>query len=125
MIGYIDHDESIIIHKANCKEAVKLMSQQGNRIVSAKWTTHKVLSYLARINLIGIDKMGMIRDITEVISQQLSVNIRSLNVEVHDGIFEGLVDLYVHNTADLNNLILNLSKIKGIDSVKREEIIGT
>ena len=101
------------------------MSQHGNRIVSAKWTTHKVLSYLARINLVGIDKMGMIRNITEVISQQLSVNIRSLNVEVHDGIFEGIVDLYVHNTADLNNLILNLSKIKGVDSVKREEIVGT
>ncbi len=124
-IGYRNQEGSIIIHKANCKEAVKLMSQQGNRIVSAKWTTHKILSYLARINLIGIDKMGMIREITEVISMQLSVNIRSLNVEVHDGIFEGLVDLYVHNTADLNNLILNLSKIKGIDSVKREEIVGT
>lgn len=125
VVGYQDENGSINIHKSNCNEAVKLMSQHGNRIVSAKWTTHKVLSYLARINLVGIDKIGMIRNITEIISQQLSVNIRSLNVEVHDGIFEGLVDLYVHNTADLNNLILNLSKLKGVDSVKREEIVGT
>ncbi|MEA1897985.1 MAG: RelA/SpoT family protein [Bacteroidota bacterium] len=125
VVGYQDENGSIIIHKSNCNEAVKLMSHHGNRIVSAKWTTHKVLSYLARINLVGIDKIGMIRNITEIISQQLSVNIRSLNVEVHDGIFEGIVDLYVHNTADLNNLILNLSKLKGVDSVKREEIVGT
>ncbi len=122
VIGYRDKSGSIIIHKSDCNEAVKLMSQHGDRIVSARWTTHKVLSYLARITLVGIDKIGMIRDITEVISKQLSVNIRTLNLEVHDEIFEAQVDIYVHNTADLNNLILNLSKIKGIDNVNRAEI---
>jgi len=125
VIGYQDQDETIIIHKTDCNQAVKLMSQHGDMIVPVKWTTHKVLSYLARINIVGIDKIGMIMDITNIISKQLSVNIRSFNVEVHDGIFEGITDVYVHNTADLNNLILNLSKIKGVDTVNRVEVAGS
>ena len=124
-MGYRDENDTLIIHKSKCPKAVKLMSSKGNRVVSAKWTTHKILSYLAKISVVGIDKIGMINDITSVISKQLSVNIRTVNIDVHDGIFEGILDLYVHNTADLNNLIMNLSKIKGVDKVKREEIIGT
>ena len=124
-IGYWDDNRKLIIHKAKCPEAVKLMSNKGNRIVSAKWTKHKILSYLAKISLTGIDKIGMINEITSVISKQLSVNIRTFNFDVHDGIFEGKISLYVHNTSDLNTLILNLSKIKGIDKVKREEIHGS
>ncbi len=124
-IGYRDDSEILLIHKSKCPQAVKLLSSQGNKVVSAKWTTHKILSYLAKISVVGIDKIGMINDITSIISKELSVNIRTVNFDVHDGIFEGLIDLYVHNTADLNNLIMNLSKIKGIDKVKREEIIGT
>ena len=124
-MGYRDESDTLIIHKSKCPKAVKLMSSKGNRVVSAKWTTHKILSYLAKIRVVGLDKIGMFNDITSVISKQLSVNIRTVNFDVHDGIFEGMIDLYVHNTADLNNLIMNLSKIKGIDKVKREEIIGT
>lgn len=124
-IGYRDENDLLLIHKSKCPQAVKLLSSKGNRIVSTKWTTHKILSYLAKISVVGIDKIGMINEITSIISKQLSVNIRTVNFDVHDGIFEGLLDLYVHNTADLNNLIMNLSKIKGVDKVKREEIIGT
>ncbi len=124
-IGFWDENGKLIIHKAKCPEAVKLMSNKGDRIVSAKWTIHKILSYLAKISLTGIDKIGMINEITSVISKQLSVNIRTFNFDVHDGIFEGKISLYVHNTSDLNTLILNLSKIKGIDKVKREEIHGS
>jgi len=124
VIGYRDSLDMVVIHKSKCPEAVKLLSSHGDRIVPAKWTAHKILSYLARIRMIGIDKVGMINDITNIISKQLTINIRSVNIEVHDGIFEGSIDLYVHNTADLNNLILNLSKIKGVDTVNREEIVG-
>ena len=124
-IGYRDEKGNIFIHKSKCPEALKLMANKGNRIVSAKWTMHKILSYLAKISLTGIDKIGMINDITGIISKQLSVNIRTFNFDVHDGVFNGNISLYVHNTADLNILILNLSKIKGIDKVKREEISGS
>jgi GTP pyrophosphokinase len=123
VIGYKNQDGSIVIHKSKCPNAIRLMSSQGNRIIPAKWTTHKILSYLARIHMQGLDKFGIYNHITTVISKELSVNIRNINLVSHDGIFEGSIDLYVHNTKDLNNLIMNLIKIKGVESVKRVEKI--
>jgi GTP pyrophosphokinase len=101
--------------------AIKLLSSQANRIVPAKWTTHKIHSFLVRISLQGIDRFGVFNSITTVISKELNVNIRTINLSSHDGIFEGTIDLYVHNTADLNNLIMNLIKIKGVEKVSRVE----
>ncbi len=121
VIGYRNPDGSIIIHKSKCTKAIRLMSSHGNRIIPAKWTTHKILSYLVRIQLQGLDKFGIYNNITTVISKELAVNMRNINLVSHDGIFEGSIDLYVHNTKDLNNLIMNLMKIKGVESVKRIE----
>jgi guanosine-3',5'-bis(diphosphate) 3'-pyrophosphohydrolase len=121
VIGYRDQDNTIIIHKAKCLIAIKLASREGNRIIPANWTTHKILSYLVRISISGVDKFGIYNNITTVISKELAVNMRNINLASHDGIFDGTLDLYVHNTTDLNNLILNLSKIKGVESVKRVE----
>lgn len=84
----------------------------------------KFLSSLAKLTLNGIDRIGIASDITDVISKELSVNIRKIFIETHDGIFEGEIELYVHNVNDLNNLIMNISKIKGVDSVKRDEEIS-
>lgn len=80
-----------------------------------------MLAYLARIHVSGIDRLGIASDLTNTISKELNVNIRSLNIDAHDGIFEGVFDLYVHNTQDINSLLFNLSRIKGVDSVKRVE----
>ena len=123
VIGYRSQDGSIIIHKASCPNAIKLMSSQGNRIIPAKWTTHKILSYLVNIHLQGVDKFGIYNHITTVISKELSVNIRTINLSSHDGIFVGNIELYVHSTKDLNNLIMNLLKIKGVEAVNRVEKI--
>ncbi|MDD4645051.1 MAG: GTP pyrophosphokinase, partial [Bacteroidales bacterium] len=101
----------------------KLMASHGDQIVAAKWTSHKVMAFLARLNITGIDRLGILNDITLIISKELNVNIRSMNLDSHDGIFEANFDLYVHDTEDINNLILNLTKIKGIDNVKRMEKI--
>jgi GTP diphosphokinase / guanosine-3',5'-bis(diphosphate) 3'-diphosphatase len=119
VVAYRDSDEEVFIHKANCEVIVRLMSSQGNRIIPVKWTTHKVLSYLARIHLDGYDKFGVYNNITTVISKQLNVDIRTINLHGHDGVFEGTIDIYVHNTSDINNLIMNLIKIKGVESVYR------
>ncbi|MFW5804454.1 MAG: RelA/SpoT family protein [bacterium] len=121
VVGYTK-DNSIIIHKKNCLNATKLLSSQGNRIVPAKWTTHKILSFLARINIQGTDRFGIYNSITTSITKELNVNIRSINIHNHDGIFDGYLDLYVHNTQDLNNLIMRLMKLKGVESVKRVEV---
>jgi guanosine-3',5'-bis(diphosphate) 3'-pyrophosphohydrolase len=119
--GYFSPEGSIIIHKPKCPVAIRLMSREGDRIISVKWTAHKLASFLARINISGIDRIGLINDITKIISSELNVNIRNINVSVHNGIFEGTIDLYVHHTKDLNNLIMRISNIKGIENVKRVE----
>ncbi|MCU4176100.1 RelA/SpoT family protein [Carboxylicivirga sp. N1Y90] len=123
ILAFLDEDEKLILHSRKCPVAIKLMSSQGDRIVSAQWESHKILSYLALINLSGIDQMGIVSKITKVISEDQNVNMRSINIESHDGIFEGNIYLYIHNTEDLNNLIFNIMKIKGVHNVTRQERI--
>lgn len=126
VLGFRDKDnKNIVIHKSKCPIAIKLMSSQGNTIVPARWTTHKLLSFLAKLSINGIDRVGIAKDITATISNELNANIRRINIETHDGIFEGEIELYVHSASDLNNLILDLSKLKGVDKVKRKEEIET
>jgi GTP pyrophosphokinase len=121
VVGYIAPDNSIVVHKPKCPVAVKLLASEGNRIIQVRWTIHKLASFLARISINGIDKLGLVNEVTNIISMELNVNIRNINVSVYNGIFEGTIDLYIHHTRDLNNLIMQLSNIKGIASVKRVE----
>lgn len=125
VIGYVTNEENVVVHKVTCAEAIRLMSRHGDRIVSAKWTTHKVLSFLARIEVRGMDRAGILSELVKVISDELRVNIRKLLIESHDGIFDSSIDLYVHNANNLNNLIGKIMKIKGVDSVKRIENFDT
>lgn len=123
VLGHLDMANNVTIHKRKCPNALKLMSSQGDRILAADWTSHRLMSFLAIIELSGIDKIGIVNEVTNIISKDHDVNMRSLHFESHDGIFEGLIHLYVHNTEDLNNLIMKLIKIKGLDNVKRIENI--
>jgi len=119
VIGYVTPDDVVVVHKATCAEAVRIMAQHGDKIVSAKWTTQKALSFLARIEVNGMDRIGIINELTRVISEELMVNIRKFYIESHDGIFEGYIDLYVHDVAHLNNLIMNIIRVKGMENVRR------
>jgi len=121
VIGYHSPEGAIVIHKPKCPAAIRIMSNEGNRIIAVKWAIHKLVSFLARIHMTGIDRIGLVNDITNIISSELKVNMTNINISVKDGIFEGTIDLYVHHTKDLNNLILKISNITGIDSVKRVE----
>lgn len=123
VVGYMDENNRLTLHSRKCPVAIRLMSSQGNRIVSASWESHKILSFLALINLSGIDQIGIVSKITKVISDDQNVNMRSIHFESHDGIFEGAIYLYIHNTEDLNNLIFNISAIKGVHNVTRQERI--
>ncbi len=116
-----ENQENITIHQAKCPTAIKLLSSHSELLVPVKWTTHKLLSFLVKVAINGYDRFGMYNDITTVISKELNVNIRSINLSSHDGIWEGTIDLYVHDAKDLNNLLMSLSKIKGVDAVKRVE----
>jgi GTP pyrophosphokinase len=121
VIGYRSPDGSIIIHKPKCPVAIRIMSNEGNRIIAVRWAIHKLVSFLARISMTGVDRIGMVNDITNIISSELKVNMTKINISVKDGIFEGTIDLYVHHTQDLNNLILKISNVRGIDTIKRVE----
>jgi GTP diphosphokinase / guanosine-3',5'-bis(diphosphate) 3'-diphosphatase len=123
VIGYVTDEEHIIIHKRNCANALKIMSQQGDKIVTAEWTKFKKLSYLSRIKLSGFDRLGVVNEITTIISKQHNINMRTVHFDTHDGIFEGDLYLYINSVQDLNELISRLMKIKGIDAVERIEKI--
>lgn len=122
VLGYMDENGKIIIHKRQCPVAVKLKTSYGNRIIAAKWDTHKSsLSFLVNLYISGIDSVGIMSDVTQVISRQLNVNIRKLNVETNDGIFEGKIQLYVHDVDDVKRLITKLQKVPNVKKVNRVE----
>jgi len=121
VIGYRSPEGSIIIHKPKCPVAIRIMSNEGNRIIAVRWAIHKLVSFLARISMTGVDRIGLVNDLTNIISAELKVNMTNISISVKDGIFEGIIDLYVHHTQDLNNLILKISNVRGIESIKRVE----
>ena len=121
VIGYHSPQGGIIIHKPKCPTAIRIMSNEGNRIIAVKWTIHKLVSFLARISMTGIDRIGLVNEITTIISAELKVNMTNINISVKNSIFDGTIDLFVHHTKDLNNLILKISNINGIETVRRVE----
>ena len=121
VLGYVDENDRIIIHKRQCPVAAKLKSSYGNRILATEWDTHKELSFLVYIYIKGIDSMGLLNEVTQVISRQLNVNIRKLTIETEDGIFEGKIQLWVHDVDDVKTICNNLKKIQNIKQVSRVE----
>ena len=122
IVGFVDANNNVIVHKKVCPKAISLATVQGEKIINAKWTKHTILSFLARISLRGIDRMGIVNDITKFITLDLNVNIRKIHFETHDGIFDGYIDLYVHDTQDLDMIINRLLTVKGVESVTRTDV---
>ena len=121
VVGYKDDEEHVTVHKRSCQNVVKLAAQHGENIVEAKWSGVKAVSFLSHIELRGIDRLGISLDITKVISEELSVNMRELKLQSHDGIFEGVISLYVKSIDDLKDIMVRLGKIRGIEKVRRIE----
>ncbi|PTN10285.1 GTP pyrophosphokinase [Mangrovibacterium marinum] len=121
VLGYLTSSNHVVIHKRNCPVANKLMSQHGDRIITAEWTKFKKRSYLTRLKMNGFDRVGIVSEITNIISKLNNINMRTVMFDTHDGIFEGELFLYIHNVEDLNKLIARLMKIKGIEQVERME----
>lgn len=121
VLGYIDDQNRVVIHKRQCPVASRLKSSYGNRIIATEWDTHKDLSFLVTIYLKGIDSMRLLNEVTQVISRQLNVNIRKLSIETDDGIFEGKIQLYVHDVDDVRTICNNLKQIQNIKQVTRIE----
>ena len=119
VIGFISSNKSITIHRTTCSEAVKMMSTFGHHIVKTKWASQESIAFLTGIRIQGTDQFGLINDITKVISQDLSIKIRSLNINTHDGLYQGSAMLYVSDTQHLNDLIKKLQSLKGVEKVER------
>jgi guanosine-3',5'-bis(diphosphate) 3'-pyrophosphohydrolase len=112
-------ETGLIIHRTSCHRAVDLMSNYGNRIVRAKWTDQLELAFLAGIRFKGSDRVGIVNDVTRIISTALKVNMRSITVEANDGFFEGQILVFVNDTDHLNKLIQRLTKVNGVLQVER------
>jgi len=123
VFGFVTINEGIKIHKTTCPNALELMSNHGNRVIKAKWTSQLELAFLAGLRITGTDRVGLVNDVTRVISNELKVNMRSITVDSKDGIFEGTIKLYVHDTAHLDTLIRKLEKVKGVVKVVRFEYV--
>ncbi len=119
IFGFITVSEGIKIHRVNCPNAVDLLSKYGYRVVKAKWTGQQEVSFLAGIRIEGIDDIGIISGISQVISNDLKVNMRSISVISNDGMFEGKLMVYVHDTRHLESLMKKLLTVKGVLKVSR------
>ena len=117
VLGFIDGKHQIEIHKRACPVAAKLKASYGNRILDAKWDMHKKLFFDATIRLQGIDRVGMLLDISQIISSQMNVNIHKLTIASEEGVFDGTIELRVHDREDVGNIISQLKKIPDIQDV--------
>ncbi|OAQ38213.1 RelA/SpoT family protein [Pedobacter psychrophilus] len=119
VFGFVTVSDGIKIHRTNCPNATKLMSSFGYRIVKAKWTSQKQVAFLTGLRILGIDEVGLINNLTQVISNDFKVNMRSITVDTDQGIFDGTIMIYVNDTTHLDNLIKKLKEVKGISDVTR------
>ncbi|MGP8214341.1 MAG: RelA/SpoT family protein [Bacteroidia bacterium] len=119
VFGFITIHEGIKIHRVNCPNAIELMSNYAYRIVKAKWTSQKLISFLAGIKVIGIDKIGLVNNITQIISNELNVNMRYISFDTNDGTFEGNIMVFVHDTTHLTALMKKLEQVDGVIKVTR------
>ena len=119
VLGYMDEQNRVIVHKRRCEVADRLKNVDGNRIIAVFWDTHKQLSFSVTLHMEGIDRVGIIRSLADVITSQLNVNVHSLSIAANEGIFHGDIELSVFDTQDLNVIIKNLRIIDGIEAVTR------
>ena len=121
VLGYRDEKDRIIIHKRQCPIAAKLKTSFGNRILAAQWETGRALDFPVNLYIQGIDAMGILHQVADIVTEQLNVNIRKIFIETTDGLFEGHIQLYVHDVDDVKTIIANLRKIDEMKVVTRVE----
>ena len=117
ILGYIDNKHQIEIHKRACPVADKLKSGFGNRILDAKWNMHKQLFFDATVRLQGIDRIGLLMDVSRIISSQMSVNIHKLTISSEEGVFDGSIELRIHDRDDVRDIMNALKQVEGLQDV--------
>lgn len=127
VFGFITTGKGLTIHRTNCPNAAKLLANYGHRVVKTKWAKNKEISFLTGLKIVGMDDVGVIHKITNLISGELRINISALSVEAKEGLFEGNIKVFVHDKEELETLVQSLKSLPGIESVERydtEDIPG-
>lgn len=119
VFGFVTVNEGIKIHRTTCPNAAELLANHGHRVVKAKWASQHAASFLSGLKIIGTDRVGLINDVSSIISDELKVNMRSMSIDTDSGIFEGEIMLYVNDTRHLDLLIRKLEKVEGVVKVSR------
>lgn len=119
VFGFVTMNEGIKIHRTNCTNAPELLSNHGHRVIKAKWTSQHEVSFLTGLKVVGTDRVGLINDVSKIISEELKVNMSSIAFRSNQGIFDGEIMLYVNDTRHLDLLIKKLEKVEGVVKVSR------
>jgi len=121
VFGFVTSGEGLKIHRTDCPNAAQLLANYGHRVVKTKWAKNKEISFLSGVRIIGLDDVGVIQKITNIISGDLKMNMRSLSIDSKDGIFEGTIMVYVHDREELDKLCHSLGQLDGIKKIERLE----
>lgn len=119
VFGFVTTGEGLKIHRTNCPNAARLMANYGHRVVKTKWAKNKEISFLTGIKIIGLDDVGVIHKITNLLSGELKVNISAMTIEANEGLFEGNLRVFVHDKDELEDVVKSLLALPGIESVDR------
>lgn len=119
VFGFVTTGKGLTIHRTNCPNAAKLLANYGHRVVKTKWAKNKEISFLTGLKIVGLDDVGVIHKITNLISGEMRININAMTIEAREGLFFGNVRIYVHDKEELEELVQHLKKLPGIETVDR------
>ena len=119
VFGFVSTGKGLIIHRTNCPNAARLLSSFGHRVVKTKWAKNNEISFLTGIKIIGVDDVGVVSKITNLISSEMRLNISAITIEAKEGLFEGNIKIFVHDKDELDELVIRLLQMKGIEKVER------
>jgi GTP pyrophosphokinase len=119
VFGFVSTGKGLIIHRTTCPNATQLLANYGHRVVKTKWAKNKEISFLTGLSIIGLDDVGVVNKITNIISGELKINIAALTIESKEGLFEGTIKVYVHDKEELEELVDRIKSLHGIQQVNR------
>ena len=119
VFGFVSTAKGLIIHRNNCPNAPQLLASYGHRVVKTKWAKNKEISFLTGLSIIGLDDVGVVNKITNIISGELKINIAALTIESTEGLFKGTIKVYVHDKDELEELVYRIKSLSGIQKVMR------
>ena len=119
VFGFVSTGKGLIIHRTSCPNATQLLANYGHRVVKTKWAKNKEISFLTGLSIVGMDDVGVVNNITTIISGELKINIAAITIESKDGLFEGTIKVYVHDKDELELLVEKIKSVSGIQQVNR------